>query len=571
MEIESGREQRILGLSAKVGRRCRILFLLLALLGAGIAVALLLASPSIAVQHGGVWQQINTPSTPGNLDGHSLVTIDNDVYLFGGHDADDDGLPWQDNIYVHGGGDLSTGWRKIDLPSPRPPGRANHAAAAVDGKMVVHGGMNGSGVLGDTWVYDPQTMTWSQKTTASTPPGLVYHSAVASGGKIYIIGGTDSSGQPSAEVWAYDLPANSWTQRASYPGPFGGAYGAAVFAPDSIVMVAGTTGNDYYVYDPATNTWTPKMTPSGFPSRISPGTAQVGDYGYIFGGEDYATGRYRTDVWKADLKQDPVQWEPQPPNCPNHKAPVVLIPEAHSPTTPGWAYTFGNVDGEPGALLYGRSWMYDPASSIPIPILGDAATFIFWPNASSSGALAGLSVLPDTAILPAGEQQLFNAYGRDADGYYVPVTPTWGAAGGYITDLGLYTAGDWPGTYYVAAAANLLRAEASVTVTGTEVCPDLAPGSTWSHTFGYAGSYPYHDRANPNISGTVMVNSALAALNSADATWVVSITAAGFDPPVVVIGLNDTVYWINDDTATHAVGGGTYRQYHFVYLPLVLR
>ena len=56
--------------------------------------------------------------------------------------------------------------------------------------------------------------------------------------------------------------------------------------------------------------------------------------------------------------------------------------------------------------------------------------------------------------LAEGEQQLFTADGQDASSYYVPVTPTWSATGGYVTDYGLYTAGNLPGRYSVRAAVD---------------------------------------------------------------------------------------------------------------------
>lgn len=536
-----------------------------------LIMALILALPTLALQPAGVWQQVNTPSIPGNLDGHSMVTIGNNAYLFGGHDADADGLPWQDSIYEI---NINTpgGWVKLS-PNPRPPARANHAATVVDGKMIIHGGMDGTNVLGDAWVYDPQANTWTKST--SSGPARTHHSAVVSNGKMYIVGGTESGGLPSAEVWAYDTAASSWTKETDYPGPPGGAYGTAVFAPDSTIMVGGTTGNDYYVYDPNTNTWTPKTATSSPPERVSPGTSQVGDYGYIFGGEDTATGEYRTDTWKADLTQDPVQWEPEPPDMPNAKAEVCLIPEAHSPTTPGWMCAFPNADTEPAVLLYGRSWTYKPGSHTPI--LGDAATFLFWPGGSAAGELAGVTVWPTSATVEVSQQHTFNATGRDAQGFYVPITPTWSATGGSITAFGQYAAGDLPGNYAVHAAVGTMAGSASVEVSGTATCPDLTPGESYTHTFTVSGTYPYYDGHATDHKGTVVVSptvlalspAKVAALDAPNATRDVSITADGFEPPTVTISLNDIVRWTNNDTATHAVNGGEHR--YTLYLPLVLK
>ncbi len=583
-------EKGLRGWFRRFGQRSVVLILILALglvfvseLGSqhlAVSGAKEEMSPASAVkpsQSGGAWQQVNTPSIPGNLSGHSLVVIDNDAYLFGGvapttaHTGDAPAQVVCNNLYKYDN-EIQAWIERI--PGLSPPARANHAAAVVDGKMVIHGGTDGTNVLNDLWVYNPATKTWIQKTPPGpVPPALQYHKAVVSGGHIYLVGGTGSGGGPSDQLWAYDSTASSWTQKASYPGPFGGTYGAAVLTPDSSIMVGGTTGDTYYVYNPATNSWEAK-TATNFPNRESPGAAQVGTFGYIFGGRDMATGEYSVESWKADLSGGTTEWEPLPPMMPNIQPDVVLLPEAHSPTTPGWMRAFlntevGTTQGQPGVLLYGRSWAYDPDNPLPIPIWGDASTWIFWPDASAAGALDGIGVWPRSATLEMGEQQAFGANGHDNLGFYVPITPTWSASGGSVTGFGLYTAGDLPGVYQVRAEDGALADEVDVTISGANPCPDLDPGESWSHSFPLPGTYPYYDRANPDHAGTVVVNPTAATHSGPQATWDVSLTATGFDPPGITIAFSDTVRWTNDDTETHAVNGGEHN--YRVYLPLVMR
>jgi len=532
-----------------------------------LIVALTLALPTLAFQSPGAWQQVNTPSSPGNLMGHSLVTINNNVYLFGGV-ASGDPNP-QNDLWEY---DAETNnWDQVFAAGPA--GRFHHAAAATpDGQLVIHGGTDGTNILDDLWIYDPILKTWVQKTPPGpAPPALMDHRAVVANGQVHLVGGIKSDG-PSNELWMYDSTANSWSEKADYPGPPGGAYGAAVFAAGSNIMVGGTTGNNYHVYNPGTNSWEAK-TAVNFPNRISPGTAQVGAAGYIFGGQDTATAEFSTEVWLAeDLGGTTIIWEPGPPEMPPLMSNVVLIPEKYSPTTSGWLCAFPNAaQTEPAVLLYGRSWTY--AAGSPNPTLGDASTWLFWPGGSAAGPLASIAVWPEDAVVTVGQKHTFNATGRDAHGYYVPITPTWSATGGVIDGVGRYTAGDLPGTYYVAAEAAPakmppLRDQVPVTVSGTATCPDLPPGSSWSHTFSVTGTFPYHDRANPDHTGSVVVNDTLKGLK---ATHEVSITATGFDPAQVIIARNDTVRWTNTDTVLHAVAGGEYQQYYYVYLPLVLR
>jgi plastocyanin len=42
-------------------------------------------------------------------------------------------------------------------------------------------------------------------------------------------------------------------------------------------------------------------------------------------------------------------------------------------------------------------------------------------------------------------------------------------------------------------------------VSGALASPDFAQGETWSHTFGRAGVFRYHDRLHPDMTGTVVV------------------------------------------------------------------
>jgi plastocyanin/N-acetylneuraminic acid mutarotase len=535
--------------------------------GAGEEVAL--ASFNRPSQSGGAWQQINTPSSPGNRGGYSLVVIDNVAYLFGGYTA----AGFQNDLWQF---DSLTGiWTQV-IPSTKenPSGRADYAAAGMAGKLVIQGGTDGTNNLDDLWIFDPVTQMWTQKTPPGpAPPPLQLHKAVVSNNQMYLVGGIAIDGQPSDQLWAYDPTANSWAEKAAYPGPSGGAYGAAVFAPGSNIMVGGTTGDDYYVYNPGTNSWEAK-TATNFPNRESPGTVQVGATGYIFGGQDTATAELSTESWEADLSGGTTVWEPLPPDMPSAKADICLIPEAHSPTAPIWPRAsvgaeVGTTEGQPGVLLYGRSWAYDPENPLPIPVWGDAATWIYWPNASAAGALEGIVVWPRNVTLEMAEPQAFSANGYDGYGLYVPISPTWEATGGSVTAFGLYTAGDLPGIYQVRAEDGALADAAQVTISGAKPCPDLDPGESWSHVFVQPGVYPYHDRANSDHTGTVVVSPTLAAWNPSGTTWDVSITAGGFDPPIVTISLSDTVRWTNNDTTIHAVNGGA--PAHFVYLPIALR
>eukprot|EP00755_Sulcionema_specki_P037508 Sspe_Gene.109082::Locus_88474_Transcript_2_2_Confidence_0.750_Length_1043::g.109082::m.109082 len=84
-----------------------------------------------------------------------------------------------------------------DGPCPRYA----HGAAMVNGDMVVYGGYDGKGVLGDTWKLDLGAMAWSRVEVAGDSPaprrGAVM---VSTGGGAFMFGGMDGQ-QRLDELW----------------------------------------------------------------------------------------------------------------------------------------------------------------------------------------------------------------------------------------------------------------------------------------------------------------------------------------------------------------------------------
>jgi plastocyanin len=193
---------------------------------------------------------------------------------------------------------------------------------------------------------------------------------------------------------------------------------------------------------------------------------------------------------------------------------------------------------------------------------------------SPSSQLHSIELTPAHVDMQAGQEQTFTAEGKDENGNPVPIPPPQWAVngGGTISSNGstcTVTAGDLPGRYAVRAIVGSVTGRAEMKVLGPPPCPNLTAGESCSHTFAYSGIYPYYDRFSPSYTGTVVVSPTLtAALDTLNATIVVSITATGFEPPTVTIAISDTVRWTNADTTTHAINGG---EPYWVYLPLVQR
>lgn len=147
----------------------------------------------------------------------------------------------------------------------------------------------------DLWEYDPGTDSWTQK---SNLPASGRRDAVgfAIGNKGYVGTGMDAAesflGNTLNDFWQYDPTTNTWTQKAPYPGNSGiGVYFATGFAVSGKGYVCGgKIGPSYYSselwqYDPTTNSWLQKAY---FPGGVRYGQASftVGNIAYVGTGTD---------------------------------------------------------------------------------------------------------------------------------------------------------------------------------------------------------------------------------------------------------------------------------------------
>jgi N-acetylneuraminic acid mutarotase len=141
-----------------------------------------------------------------------------------------------------------------------PTGRSGLAAAGVGGKLYAVGGAtSGTTFTNKLEVYDPLTDSW---TTGADMPIAQYGAAAATiNGQLYVIGGAFGGGKG---LWAYDPLANAWTAKTEMPSVH--AYLAVAVIDNQLYAVGGWDGvgnvphwvNKLEVYDPLTDTWTPK-------------------------------------------------------------------------------------------------------------------------------------------------------------------------------------------------------------------------------------------------------------------------------------------------------------------------
>lgn len=134
--------------------------------------------------------------------GHSFTLLNGKVYLFGGlaNESDDpkNNIPrYLNDLYtleLYPNSSMTV-W---DIPltyGQSPPPRESHSGVAYTDKntgkssLIIYGGMSGSR-LGDLWVLDVDTMSWSRPEVGGPPPlPRSLHTATVIGHHMYVYGG----------------------------------------------------------------------------------------------------------------------------------------------------------------------------------------------------------------------------------------------------------------------------------------------------------------------------------------------------------------------------------------------
>lgn len=243
----------------------------------------------------GLWHK--TPPMISSHSNHATVLLHSgDVMVIGGY-ANGNYLRDVEIYYS-----TANVWRTAD-PLPAACGavtcaRAQAAAAVLhDGRVLVSGGLNSSGVLGTSVVYNPATGLWSHLAGGDFAGAAHAHSHSMStlpNGRVIAAGGNDEFGEtsmsqgfdPSASTWDHTriggVPSSLVTPRFNH---------ASIVTPDGAVIIAGgsqSMGNSILfneLFTPSGSTWTAST------ELINPrsyGSATLGNDGFIYyiGGYD---------------------------------------------------------------------------------------------------------------------------------------------------------------------------------------------------------------------------------------------------------------------------------------------
>ncbi|MBV1928947.1 MAG: hypothetical protein KUG81_05485, partial [Gammaproteobacteria bacterium] len=187
---------------------------------------------------------------------------------------------------------LSSTWRADLAPRPFPGG--DHAAAVLDGKLVLFGGLGMS--AGKVQIYDPVTDLWSVGADMSWLARGA--SCCVLNGQIHVAGGV-AGGLTVPLHSAYDLALDTWTPQAPMTIPGGVAYAAGASDGTHFYVFGGRGGDGspapglglVQVFELTSGTWQTSADVGTVYPELPAGRAGTGaalwykGEFYVFGGE----------------------------------------------------------------------------------------------------------------------------------------------------------------------------------------------------------------------------------------------------------------------------------------------
>jgi MYXO-CTERM domain-containing protein len=415
-------------------------------------------------------------------------------------------------------------WRNITGavgagPSPRT--FAGLADDPHDGLVVLFGGANSSGVLGDTWVYAAGQWSQLHPSVAPSPRALVGMTFDPTDGYVVLFGGENASGVALNDTWRF--VAGTWTPIAiSLAPPPRAAAGMTFSSTEGAVLLFGGQDGPTYLSDTweyAGGVWLP-LTGPGPAARAFP---QLGDdpldgNAVLFGGVN-ATQQPLADTWI--LRQH--AWQPLAEAvAPSARGgggfawdatDGLLLLVGGSNATAALADSWGFVSNNwthlqpthsPGPVVHG-GMVGDSADRFVLLVGGDGAPFGGRLRGTIWGFAAGLAAQPtvDRSALDAAEGGAFRA---ELAGGIAPLALRWSFGDG-TTDAGRNVTHSFPtaGQYTVALNVTDLSgasAGGSITISVVEALvvgftarpnpADVASTITFSPaTSGGAGPYAY--------------------------------------------------------------------------------
>jgi len=174
-----------------------------------------------------------TPPTTSGFYGIAYNSSAHKIYLFGGQA----GAGYSNDLYTY---DVpSNTWTKLNptgtLPSPRE--WMGFAYDSTNNVFLMFSGQNASGVLNDTWIYDPAGNSWAQQTPVASPPVSTQPSftrlAYDSDDNVFVMVWAGTGGYAAGSAAGYAV--QTWLYRYAGAGSNAGTISPAYTPPSGSI------------------------------------------------------------------------------------------------------------------------------------------------------------------------------------------------------------------------------------------------------------------------------------------------------------------------------------------------
>lgn len=219
---------------------------------------------------------------------HTVFTLNDRIYVCGGRDSLGNNF---NSLYEYN--PTTNAWSSKKA-FPGPP-RRGLISFSNDTFAFVGLGFDGVTTFQDLYRYDYLLDKWD---TMTNYPGQGGRNTMATSlnNYAYVGGGNFNSSGPKNDFWQYDMVNDSWIKKANLG--MGVCASGIAFTIDSIIyMGLGNNGSNnlrlLYGYNPNTNVWTQKANFSG-QGRMKPACFVINDAAVIGGGFRFGFGRPST-------------------------------------------------------------------------------------------------------------------------------------------------------------------------------------------------------------------------------------------------------------------------------------